>query len=324
MRLESTSRSTITALCGGLGGARLALALGHVADETTFITNVGDDWRVGEFLVCPDTDAVVYALAGLFDEERGWGVRDDVFPGPRESEPPWFGLGVRDRQHHESRHELLLSGFDLSQATAKIAGELGISARVIPVTCDPNPTYIETDHGRLAFQEWLVRDRGQPRVTGVVWPEAAHAIPARDVLTSIQTAGVVVMSSSSPVASIEPSLQVHGVRDALIARKQAGGRTVAISPIVSGRLPAGPRDTHRAHARGVLMEAMGMSPDLTGVAEWVSPWATALIIDTVDALSASALGRTDLEVSMAPILDQTVEGRAELVAAIFKATPQSA
>jgi|GEM_PF-4640730 len=324
MRLESISNNSITALCGGLGGARLALALGHLASETTFITNVGDDWRVGGLLVCPDTDAVIYALAGLFDEERGWGVRDDVFPGPRENEPPWFGLGVRDRQHHESRHALLLSGFDLSQATAKMVGELGISARVIPVTCDQNPTCIETDHGPLAFQEWLVRDRAQPLVTGVVWPGVATASPARDVLASIETAGVVVVSSSSPGASIEPSLRVPGVRDALIARKEAGGRTVVISPIVSGRLPVGLRDTHRAHARAVLMQAMGLTPDLAGIAEWISPWATALIIDPVDAFAAILLERADLKVSTAPILDQTAEDRAELVAAIFNSTPRSA
>ena len=322
--MESTSNNPITALCGGLGGARLALALGNLAAETTFITNVGDDWQVGGLLVCPDTDAIIYALAGLFDEDRGWGVRDDAFPGPREGEPPWFGLGVRDRQHHELRHELLVSGFDLSQATAKIVGELSISAQVIPVTCDPNPTVVQTDHGRLAFQEWLVRDRAQPVVNGVVWPGAASAAPSCAVLARIETAAVVVISSSSPVASIEPSLQVPGLRSALMARKKAGGRTVVISPIVMGRLPKGQRDSHRAHARGVLMEAMAMTPDLAGVTEWISPWATTLIIDPVDASAAKALARSDLEVSIAPILDQDSNSRSELVSALINSTPRSA
>ncbi|CAB4925527.1 unannotated protein [freshwater metagenome] len=323
MRLESLSSNSITALCGGLGGARLALALGQLAAEATFITNVGDDWSVGELLVCPDTDAVIYALAGLFDEDRGWGVRDDVFPGPRENEPPWFGLGVRDRQHHELRHELLLGGSDLADATATIVRGLGISARVIPVTGDPNPTCIDTSQGRLAFQEWLVRDRAQPQVTQVEWPGSAVAAPSRDVLMSIETAGVVVISSSSPVASIEPSLRVPGVREALIARKERGGRTVGISPIVSGHLAVGPRDTHRAHARETLMRAMGMTPDLAGIADWISPWASHMIIDPVDAFAAKVLERSDLEVSIAPILDQDAKSRAELVATVLSSTPRS-
>ncbi len=324
MRLASTSSNQITALCGGLGGARLALALGYLAAETTFITNVGDDWQVGEVLVCPDTDAVIYALAGLFDEDRGWGVRDDVFPGPRENEPPWFGLGVRDRQHHEFRHELLMGGSDLADATAIIVQRLGISARVIPVTCDLNSTSIDTSQGRLAFQEWLVRDRAQPQVTHVEWPGAAMSAPSRDVLTSIETSDVMVISSSSPVASIEPSLRVPGVREALIARKERGGRTVVISPIVSGHLPVGPRDTHRAHARETLMQAMGMTPDLAGIAEWVSPWASHVIIDPVDADSTKVLEHAGLKVSLAPILDQSIESRAELVAAVVSSTPRSA
>src|SRR5512147_1404085 len=128
----------ITALCGGLGGARLALALqaAGLESRTCFVTNVADDCEVGGLLVCPDTDAVLYALGGLFDDERGWGVRGDVFPACAEGADDWFHIGERDRRQHHARSALLASGLSLSAATAHLAKGLGVAARVLPASND--------------------------------------------------------------------------------------------------------------------------------------------------------------------------------------------
>ena len=101
MEPEDHPHPLIAVVCGGLGGGRLALAIQAAGLEslTCFITNVADDCEHGDLLICPDTDAVLYALGGLFDEERGWGIRGDVFPAGDD----WFHLGHRDRGTRRDR-----------------------------------------------------------------------------------------------------------------------------------------------------------------------------------------------------------------------------
>lgn len=307
----------ITALCGGLGGARLALALAHkgLEDRTTLITNVADDWVVDGLLVCPDTDAVLYALSGRLDEERGWGIRGDEFPPAPYGAAGWFNLGVQDRAHHVRRAELLDGGADLAAATAALAREAGIGARVLPASLVPRGSVIVTDAGTSAFQEWLVRDHAGPAVRDVRWP--GPPTPSPGVVAAIDEADLVVLASSSPVASLEPTLELRGVRTALAARKAGGRPVVLVSPVVSTP-PELERDRRRHHARAALLAARGVAHEPVAVAEHFADLVTDVVLDPADAGLVSALP-AGVAGSIAPIVAQDPASRAALVEACLAA-----
>jgi LPPG:FO 2-phospho-L-lactate transferase len=303
--------ATITVLSGGLGGARLAMATVEAgrSASTTFVTNVADDWNVGGLPVCPDTDAVLYALSHRFDADRGWGVIDDVFPGPRASEPTWFGIGERDRVTHEMRAELLASGITLAEATQQLADGAGIKARVIPVTGDPVRTRIRTATGWHAFQEWMVRDRG-PEVHDIRWDGLETARPSPGVIDAIVRSDIVVIASSSPMASLAPILGVDGVRIVLERRQ---GPTVALSPVVVGRALATDRDRHRDAARRRLMSAAGIGHTPGAIATWLMPLVTHFAVDPSDAGCYEAVAATGALPVIAPVIGIDANERRALV-----------
>lgn len=311
------SRS-VTAICGGLGGARFALALqaAHHAPHTTFVTNVADDWVVDGLYVCPDTDAVLYALQGRFDEERGWGLRGDQVPVAGTGTTSWFSLGAMDRAHHERRTQLMASGRTLSEATTVIAAETAVTSRLLPASDDARGTVIETPDGARAFQEWLVRDHAEPQPLDVRWPEDCR--PAPGVLDAVDSAAVVVLTSSSPVASLEPTLTLPGVRDRLSARRDAGRPVVLLSPVVSGSSPRTERDRRRHHARSALLAARGVDHTPEAVASYFSDLVTHVVLDPADVALADRMPEA-LTVLVAPILDQSPAARTQLVEACLHA-----
>ena len=307
----------ITALCGGLGGARFALALAQEGfeDRTTLVTNVADDWVVDGLLVCPDTDAVLYALSGRLDEDRGWGIRGDEFPPAPSGDGSWFNLGVQDRAHHVRRAQLLEGGADLAAATATLAREAGVGARVVPASLVPRGSVIVTPAGTSAFQEWLVRDHAGPAVLDVHWP--GPAIPSPGVVAALDDADVVVLTSSSPVASLEPTLALEGVRAALAARKADGRPVVLVSPVVSTP-PELERDRRRHHARAALLAARGVAHEPITVAEHFADVVTDVVLDPADADRVSDLP-AGVRGSIAPIVAQDAASRAALVEACVAA-----
>ncbi|MBB3042864.1 2-phospho-L-lactate transferase CofD family protein [Nocardioides soli] len=303
----------ITALCGGLGGARFALALAQrgLEDRATLITNVADDWIVDGLLVCPDTDAVLYALGGRLDEERGWGIRGDEFLPSPAGATGWFNLGVQDRAHHVRRTKLLADGADLAGVTAVLAREAGTDARVLPASLSPRGSVIVTDAGISAFQEWLVRDHAAPAVRDVRWP--GPRTPSPGVLAAIAEADIVVLTSSSPVASLEPTLELDGVREALAARRGAGRPVALISPVVTTP-PELQRDRRRHHARAALLACRGVAHEPIAVAEHFADLLTHVVLDPADADLAPALP-SHVVGSVAPIVAQDAPSRAALVQA---------
>ena len=318
-------------LSGGLGGARVALALklGGLDAAACFVTNVGDDLSVDGLLVCPDTDAVLYALAGLFDEDRGWGIRDDVFPAAGAGPDRWFNLGERDYAHHARRRSLLDSGLGPAAATARLAGDLGVVARVVPATDDDVRTYVVTGHGVLAWQEWLVRDRAEPVPIGVEYRGAGSASPNHDAVAALSDADLVLIAPSSPIASVAPILAIPGFADVLRdrLRRGVGGagsgadrapacRTVAVSPVVSRRPLVTERDRHRARARAALLAARGRDHTPAAVADLYRDLVDTFVLDPADAADCEAVGAaagTGMAVVVAPAPTTTVEGLEALV-----------
>jgi LPPG:FO 2-phospho-L-lactate transferase len=233
----------VVALSGGVGGARLmdGLARALPDGDLTCVVNTGDDFVHLGMHVSPDVDTVMYTLAGLAHEERGWGLAEESFAGlamiKRYGGPDWFALGDRDLATHLLRSEALRAGEPLSAITARLCAALGVRQRVLPMADAPVSTIIETEsEGALPFQQWFVRRRAEPRVRGVRF-EGTRA-PAAGVLEAIAECDLVVVGPSNPYVSIDPITTLAGVREAL-ARKPM----IAVSPIVGGAAIKGPLAT---------------------------------------------------------------------------------
>ena len=236
--------SSVVALSGGVGGARLLHGLSRALAESgrnealTVVVNTGDDFRHWGLQISPDLDTVMYTLADLADEERGWGLANESFHAleqvRRYGGEDWFALGDRDLATHLLRTKAMSDGETLSSVTARLCRSLGITARILPMCDAPCRTMIDTEeHGRLPFQQWFVRHRAAPAVRAIRFEGDCR--PAPGLLSAIEAAELVVIGPSNPYVSIDPILALPGVR-AAIARKPV----VAVSPLVGGKAVKGP------------------------------------------------------------------------------------
>jgi LPPG:FO 2-phospho-L-lactate transferase len=261
---------TVVLLSGGVGGARFARGLVDVAGgaNVTVVGNVGDDLEVLGMSVSPDLDSILYALAGLNDEERGSALGGE----------DWFRLGDRDLGLHLVRTQALRSGEPLSAVTAGLARALGIEAAILPATDDRLRTWIDTPSGSFAFQEWFVARGHRDEVDGVRFEGEAHAAPG--VLEAIEEADAILIAPSNPYVSIWPILAVPEIRAALEARRVPA---VAVSPLVGGRAVKGPADRMLARMAG------GTTPE--HVAGCYAGLIDALVVDESDPTGPDAVRR---------------------------------
>ncbi len=243
MTAESRGDFSVVALAGGVGGARLVDGLHNALPPgaLTVVVNTGDDFEHWGLHISPDLDTVMYTLAGLSPEERGWGIEGDTFEAlaeaKRRGDDEWFQLGDRDLVTHLARSRALARGESLTRATADLCKTLEVERSILPMSDAPRPTRIITQGGEeLGFQEWLVKSRAAPAVSEVRYVGTNETTQAvRDALTA---ADLVVICPSNPYVSIDPILTLKGVREAVDATT-----TVAVSPIVNGRAVKGPLGT---------------------------------------------------------------------------------
>lgn len=265
----------VTLLSGGVGGARFARGLVEALDprDLTIVGNVGDDLEVLGLSVSPDLDSVLYALAGLNDEERGWGRADESWRALETVSElggeDWFRLGDRDLGVHLVRTQALRAGEPLSAVTARIAAALGLEPRLLPATDDSLRTWIDTPAGSFPFQEWFVARGHRDEVDGVRF--VGEAAPAPGVLEAIETADAILIAPSNPYVSIWPILAVPGIREALQSRVVP---SVAVSPIIGGRAVKGPVDRMLSRMAG------GTSP--VHVASCYDGLIDAIVLDPAD------------------------------------------
>jgi LPPG:FO 2-phospho-L-lactate transferase len=271
----------VALLAGGFGGARFARALAESGVEFTAIVNVGDDVEVLGLHVSPDLDSVLYTLAGVFDEERGWGRKDETWSmlesAAELGHDGWFRLGDRDTALHLIRSEALRRGEPLSAITRRLTAAFGIDAALVPATDDRLRTWVETPAGSFPFQEWYVARGHGDEVDGVRFEGAGEARPAPGVLEALAAADTIVIAPSNPFLSVGPILAVPGIRSALEGRSVPA---VAVSPLIGGKTVKGPADRMLAGLAG------GTSP--AHVAACYAGLIDALVIDEADATGAEA------------------------------------
>ena len=304
----------VVVLSGGVGGARFVQGLVEVvpAGDVTVIGNVGDDVEVLGLHVSPDLDSILYALAGLNDEERGWGRAGETWrtletAGELGGET-WFQLGDLDLGLHLVRTQALRAGEPLSAITLRLAQALGIEAGVLPATDDRLRTWIGTPAGEFPFQEWFVARGHRDDVDSVRFEGEEGATPAPGVLEAIEEAELLLVAPSNPYVSVGPILAVAAIRDALAARRVAA---VAVSPLIGGRAVKGPADRMLERLAG------GTSP--AHVASRYSGLIDAIVVDEADAHDLDGLG------DVRPIVTRTLmadpEARQRLAEAALGAVP---
>jgi LPPG:FO 2-phospho-L-lactate transferase len=304
----------ITVLAGGVGAARFlqGLLAVHRPSDITIISNVGDDCEWFGLHVSPDVDIVLYHLAGLADEERGFGIKGDTYNVLERISvygyDTWFSLGDRDLATCITRTDLLRRGRTLAEATAEIASALLVPARITPVTNDRLRTLIRTDDGVLEFQEYFVKRRTEGHAWEVILDGAESATPAPGVVEAIREAEAVLLTPSNPLVSIAPVLSVPGVREAL---RQTGAKVVAVSPIVGGRALKGPADR--------MLRDQDIRADAVGVATLYRDFLNVLVIDEKDAALKPEIAALGLDVAVTDTIMASMEKKAALARTALEA-----
>ena len=302
----------ITALAGGVGAARFLTGLTRLVreEDLSVIVNTGDDIELFGLHISPDLDIVAYTLAGIADEEKGWGIKGDTFQClemlKKHGLDTWFGLGDRDLATHIYRTMRLKQGLTLSQITNEICHNLGLKVKILPMTNDRFETRVRTSEGSIHFEEYFVKKQAKDKVLGVEFVGAATAKPSMGVLDAILDAEVVIVCPSNPIVSIGAILAVDGVRDAL---KRTSARVVGVSPIVAGLPVKGPADK--------LLRGLGLEVSAFGVASLYSDFLDTFVLDGADLSQKERIVKLGLEVQVTNTLMNSFERKVELAKVVL-------
>jgi LPPG:FO 2-phospho-L-lactate transferase len=310
----------VVELAGGVGGAKLAEGLAaHLGADLTVVVNTGDDLELYGLAIWPDFDTVAYTLAGLDDEVRGWGLRDEtwtVMDGLAAlGEEAWFRLGDRDLATHLWRTDRLCQGARPTDVARELTAALGIVPTVLPMAEEPVRTEVLTDDGWLEFQEYFVHRHQEPEVREVRFRGIEDARPTPEVLAALAAADVIVIAPSNPIVSIGPILALPGIAAALADARDRAVPIIAVSGIIGGKALKGPADR--------MLASLGHESSALGVARLYAGVATVFVVDATDAESASAIG----EVGLRPVVADTImtddAGRTRVAGEVLQAAART-
>lgn len=308
---ECSSRRRILAICGGVGGAKLALGLERILGpgELIIAINTGDDFEHLGLHISPDIDTVTYTLAGLNDTERGWGLAGESWNFMaslgRLGGETWFNLGDRDLATHVERTRRLKDGERLSGITADFARRLGIAAHLVPMSDDRIATIVETDEGSLSFQRYFVERQCRPRVKAIHFEGAGKAGLHADIAAALDGGDLdaIILCPSNPYLSIDPILAVPGLRERL---ESSQAPVLAISPIIGGAAVKGPT--------AKIMEELDLPVTSSSIATHYKGLIDGLVLDVQDASQAAAI---EMPTLVTPTLMVSLDDRDRLARAVL-------
>jgi len=301
----------IVALCGGVGGAKLADGLQQCLPpgKLDIIVNTGDDFEHRGLPICPDLDTVLYTLAGVANAQQGWGRAHESWQVQAEWQAlgldTWFQLGDRDIALHLHRRELQSQGMSLTQITRVFALEMHVPSSLLPMCDQSAPTTVLTEQGEMSFQEYFVKHRCRPVARGfrygaergaALTPEVRHAL-ADEHLEGI------ILCPSNPYLSVEPILRVPGLRELLV---RARVPVLAVSPIIGGAAVKGPA--------AKIMQELELEVSPLEIARGYRDFLDLMLIDEQDAQLIALREADDPALEAAPILMRTSEDRRRLAA----------
>jgi LPPG:FO 2-phospho-L-lactate transferase len=303
----------IAALAGGVGAARFLSGVTRLVreEDLSVIVNTGDDIELFGLHISPDIDIVIYTLAGIVDEAKGWGIRGDTFRClsmlQKHGLETWFGLGDRDLATHLYRTHRLRQGFTLTQITNEVCDVLRVKIKVLPMTNDKFETRVITRKGSMHFEEYFVREKAKDEIQGIEFVGAATAKPSPGVLDTILNADTVVICPSNPIVSIGTILSVDGVRDAL---KRTNARVVGVSPIVDGLPIKGPADK--------MLRSSGVEVSAFGVAEFYSDFLDEFVIDVKDMREKNRIEKLGIKVKVTNTVMKCLGDRVALAKVVLE------
>ena len=305
-------RTEFVCLAGGVGAAKFLQGFVNVvpADDVTVVVNTGDDIELHGLYVSPDLDIIMYTLAGIAEETKGWGIIDDTFQClgmlQRYGCETWFSLGDRDLATHLYRTKLLKDGLNMCQITARLGQRLGLRERILPMTNDKFEIKILTDKGEMHFQEYMVKYGTQHNVLGVRFEGEKQAKPCPEVLEAILQASGAVICPSNPIVSIGTILSVKGIRQAL---RETNAKIVSISPIIGGTAVKGPA--------AELMLSLGMEVSSFAVADLYKDFIDVFILDTVDENLKERIEAIGVQTVVTDTLMKTSEDKVRLAKVVL-------
>jgi LPPG:FO 2-phospho-L-lactate transferase len=299
----------IVALCGGVGGAKLADGLQRclAPGELSLIVNTGDDFEHRGLPICPDLDTVLYTLAGVANAEQGWGRADETWHVQAQWREmgidTWFQLGDRDIALHLHRRELASQGLSLTAISRSLARRFGVPSELLPMCDEPAPTLVLTDEGEMPFQEYFVKHRCAPVVRGFRYGAENGARLSEEVRGVLEDRDVqgIILCPSNPYLSIAPILAVPEMRALLAA---AGAPVIAVSPIIGGAAVKGPA--------AKIMRELGLPVSPLEIAQAYRDFVDVMLIDRGDEALLGLERAEDPVLEAAPILMRTAEERVNL------------
>lgn len=299
----------VLALCGGVGGAKVALGLSRLlpGERLLIACNTGDDFYHFGLAISPDVDTVLYTLSGLSNRELGWGRERETWHAMAALEAlggdTWFRLGDADLALHLLRTQMLRAGATLSEVVDHVRRCLGIQPRIVPATDEPVRTIVRTDEGELAFQDYFVRHRCEPAVRSLLYEgaDSAEPSPAVSAAFSDPQLSAIILCPSNPYLSLAPILEIPGIAEALRHRRVP---SVAVSPLVGGKAVKGPTDK--------IMVELGLEPSAAEIARYLRPWIDVFILDGSDAQNAAAIESAGVKVVVAPTLMTSTADKVEV------------
>lgn len=300
----------VTAFAGGVGGAKLALGLAHVAPPQglTVVVNTADDFEHLGLHISPDLDTVMYTLGGIANPDTGWGQVNETWQFldalGKLGGDTWFRLGDRDLATHIERTRRLQEGQSLTDICAHLCRQLGVGVAVLPMSDQPVRTIVDTDDGALSFQDYFVRMRCEPRVKGFTFAGVESALAQPRVLQAIATTEVLIFCPSNPYVSIAPILALTGAQKAIAARRREGVPLVAVSPIVGGQAIKGPA--------AKMMIELGLESSCESVARYYGGAIDGLVIDEADRASVENIESMGIRVLVTDTIMRDLESKTRL------------
>ncbi len=307
----------IVVLCGGVGAARFLLGLHSLINSgedlhVTAIVNTGDDDEFYGQYVCPDIDSILYHLAGIHDETRGWGQRDETFHFVETLRTlgidAWFNLGDRDLALNYIRSEALARNVPLGEITKDLARRLGITTiDIVPMSDEKVTTTITTSDNRtLRMQQYFVHEQCQPTIESIDYTNAPTQCHP-DASRALNAADIIIIAPSNPYLSIFPLFAIDEIDSYIQKNKE---KVIAISPIISGQAVKGPL------AQNMTDHHVDVS--CVGIAQLYSDYISSFVIDTNDEHNASQIEDMGITCITANIMLDTDDKRVHLVRQILE------
>ena len=303
------------ALSGGVGGTKLALGLSHVLDteQLLVVVNTGDDFQHMGLSVSPDIDTLIYTLSGLNNREQGWGRQDESWNFMQACDElemeTWFRLGDKDLALHLFRTEGLSQGLTLSEVTSEICKRFNIETQIAPMTDDSVRTFVNTTTGRLPFQEYFVKHRCVPEVTGLEYKgiDSATMSSSFNQFLDDHALQAVIICPSNPFLSVQPILSLAMVNKKLKEIKQP---VIIVSPIVEGQALKGPT--------AKMMKEMDIGCDVIGIVDFYADIADGVVIDNKDSGYVEEIESRGVKVHTTNIVMQSLQDRKDLAKEVIQ------